>query len=124
MNLKKIRNFTDLVVWQEGHKLVLLIYKLVEKFPGKEQFVLTNQIVRAAVSVTSNIAEGFGRPGLKEKIKFYFIAQASLVEVQNQIIIARDIRYISLPEFDNAWNRILLVHKLLTGLIRSLKSKP
>lgn len=119
----KIRNFTDLKVWQEGHGLVLLVYKIVGKFPGKERFVLSSQILRAVISVTSNIAEGFGRQGLKEKIQFYFVAQASLIEVQNQLIIARDVGYLDKDKFDVIWEKIILVHRLLSGLIRSLRSK-
>lgn len=119
----KIRNFTDLKVWQEGHGLVLSVYKTVRKFPSKEQFVLSSQLLRAVISVTSNIAEGFGRQGLKEKIQFYFVAQASLIEVQNQLIIARDVGYLNKEEFETIWEKIILVHRLLSGLIRSLKSK-
>ena len=118
-----IKNFTDLIVWKEAHKLVLVIYRIVEEFPSKEQYALVSQITRAIVSVTSNIAEGFGRQGLKEKIQFYYLAQASLTEVQNQLIIARDLRYITQAEFGSVWERTLLVHKLLSGLIKSLKSK-
>ena len=67
----KIINFTDLIAWQKGRMLVLLIYKLADKFPSIEKFALANQITRAIVSVTSNIAEGFSRQGSKEKIQFY-----------------------------------------------------
>lgn len=66
-----IREFTDLMAWQEGHKLVLMIYKLNDKFPKHEIFGLGDQIRRASVSITSNIAEGFGRQSLKEKIQFF-----------------------------------------------------
>lgn len=66
--MEKIRKFTDLKTWQEGHRLVIFLYKLTDKFPQKEQFSLTDQMRRAVVSVTSNIAEGFGRNGKKEKI--------------------------------------------------------
>jgi len=75
----KIEEFTDLIVWQEGHKLVLQIYKITKLFPKEETYSLTDQMRRAAVSVTSNIAEGFGRQGMKEKVQFYFLAKGSLV---------------------------------------------
>lgn len=70
----KISSFTDLNTWKEGHKLVIWIYKITENFPQKEIFGLTNQMRRAAVSVTSNVAEGFSRFTAKDKHHFYSIA--------------------------------------------------
>ena len=74
----KIRNFTDLNTWKKSHELVLFTYKITDLFPKKELFSLTNQMRRAAISVTSNIAEGFSRLSYKEKIRFYSIALDSL----------------------------------------------
>lgn len=118
----KIKTFRDLYSWSEGHKLVLMIYKITKTFPKNETFALVDQLIRAVVSITSNIAEGFGRHGIKEKIQFYYLAQASLSEVQNQIIIAKDVEYINDSLFNEIWNQTIIVHKLLTGLIKSLKS--
>lgn len=73
-NKTKIRSFTDLEAWKEGHKLVLAVYKVTKKFPKEEKYALTDQMRRCAVSITSNIAEGFSRQGKKEKIQFYFTA--------------------------------------------------
>ncbi len=67
----KIKEFTDLLVWQEAHTLVLLVYAATRTFPKEELFGLTSQMRRAAVSITSNIAEGFGRHGYREKIHFF-----------------------------------------------------
>ncbi|MEK7550257.1 MAG: four helix bundle protein [Patescibacteria group bacterium] len=117
----KIKTFTDLNTWKEGHRLVLQIYKAVKAFPKTETYALIDQILRAVVSITSNIAEGFGRQGLKEKIQFYYMAQASLSEVQNQLIISKDVGYLSIIEFNNIWDQTIIVHKMLTGLIKSLK---
>ena len=69
--MEKIRNFTDLIAWQEAHKLVLLTYKITNNFPQKEIYALTSQMRRAVISVTSNIAEGFSRKSSKEKIQFF-----------------------------------------------------
>lgn len=118
----KIKTFQDLNAWLEGHKLVLMVYDLVKHFPKKEEFALTNQIIRAVVSVTSNIAEGFGRFYLKEKIQFYYLSQSSLTEVQNQLIIAKDVGYVPLKKFEETWDQTIVVHKLITGLIKSLKN--
>ena len=119
---KPIRDFTDLLAWQEGHKLVLDIYRLTKKFPKEEIFGLVSQMRRAAVSVTSNIAEGFGRQGYKEKIQFFYVAQGSLIELKNQLLIARDIGYISTVEFTKISEQADQTHKLLQGLITKSKS--
>ena len=119
----KIQKFTDLYTWQSGHQLVLQIYEDTNSFPKAEMFGLTNQMRRAAVSITSNIAEGFGRSSEKEKIQFYAIARGSLTELQDQLIIAKDIRYLSDMAFDNLWQQSVTVHKLLNGLITSIRSK-
>jgi len=111
-----IRDFSDLLVWQEGHKLVLGIYVLTKKFPKEEVFGLVNQMRRAAVSVTSNIAEGFGRQGYKEKIQFYYIFQGSIIELKDQLPIARDIQYIDSSEYADIRERADKAHKLLQGL--------
>ena len=71
---EKIRNFTDLNAWKESHKLVLEIYRITKNFPREEIFGLTSQMRRAAVSVTSNIAEGFGRYSGKEQVQFFYIS--------------------------------------------------
>lgn len=117
----KIDNFTKLTVWQEAHKLVLLVYRTTDIFPSKEQFCLASQMIRAAISITSNIAEGFGRSGIKEKINFYQISRGSLVEIQNQLIIAKDVGCLKSDEFDRVINQTVLVHKLINALIASLK---
>ena len=118
----KIKSFTDLIAWQEGHVLVLKIYSATESFPQKEQFALTSQLRRAVVSITSNIAEGFSRNSLKEKIQFYSIALGSLTEVQNQLLIAKDIKYLQNSLFDNIDRQTVLVSKVLNGLIKSIKN--
>jgi four helix bundle protein len=114
----KIDSFTKLFAWQEAHKLVLMIYKEVKKFPNEELFGLSSQLKRAAVSVSSNIAEGFGRQHYKEKIQFYFLAKGSNTEVQNQILVARDVGYINNEIFTKLADQTVNVGKLLYGLIK------
>jgi len=99
--MEKIKSFTDLIAWGRGHQLVISIYRATNKFPQKEIFALTNQMCRSAISVTSNIAEGFSRKGDKEKIQFYYMSLGSLTELQNQLLIARDIDYLSKDELIN-----------------------
>ena len=118
----KIKSFTDLNTWKEGHKLVIEIYKLTQKFPKEEQFGLTNQIRRASVSITSNIAEGFSRGSYKEKVQFYSMALGSLTEVQNQLLIGKDIEYITKGEFKKLADQTVIINKLLNGLIKKSKT--
>lgn len=116
-----ICSFTDLNTWKEGHQLVLMIYKTTKGFPKDELFSLTNQVRRCVVSITSNIAEGFSRQSYKEKIQFYYISQGSLTELQNQLIISRDVGYISDAKFKELFDQSVVVNKLLNGLIKSSK---
>ena len=118
----KIKSFTDLDAWKEGHKLVLMIYNLTQKFPKEEQFGLISQIRRAAVSITSNIAEGFSRDSYKDKAKFYSISLGSITEVQNQILIAKDLKYISADEFSPCADQTVKVNKITNGLIKKSRS--
>ena len=118
----KIKSFTDLIVWQEGHDLVLQVYQATKNFPREEQFGLTNQLRRAVVSITSNIAEGFSRNSYKEKVQFYSMALGSVTEVQNQLIIARDIKYSPIKEFEQLAQQTIIVNKLLNGIIKKSKT--
>lgn len=118
----KIKSFTDLFAWKEGHKLVLAIYKETESFPNKEMFGLVSQMRRASVSITSNIAEGFSRNTSKDKCHFYAIAHGSLTEIQNQLVIARDVGYLSQVKFAQIANQTILVSKLINGLRKILNT--
>lgn len=117
----KIRSFTDLNTWREGHKLVLMVYNATERFPKKEIFCLVIQMRRAVISITSNIAEGFSRQTSREKYQFYSIAHGSLTEIQNQLLIAKDLGYIDEKEFHKIADQTVLVHKLITGLKKSVR---
>jgi len=119
--VQKIKSFTDLDTWKEAHKLVLMIYKTTKTLPKEELFGLTSQMRRAAVSITSNIAEGFSRQSYSEKIQFYSIAQGSTTELQNQLLIAKDVGYLTQKDFDEIASQSVIVHKLLNGLIKKSK---
>lgn len=113
-----IYKFTDLVAWKESHKLVLMSYKLLNKFPKKETFALCDQVRRCAVSISANIAEGFSRHGKKEKSQFYYISKGSLTELENHFLVAKDLEYINIDDFDKIKIQMDLVGRLLTGLIK------
>lgn len=119
---EKITSFTKLDTWKEGHRLVLMVYKIVKIFPGSELFALVNQMCRSSVSITSNIAEGFSRQSYKEKVQFYSMSLGSLTELQNQLLIARDVGYIKGPDFKSPADQSVVVHKILVGLIKKSKS--
>ena len=109
---RRLKSFTELNAWKEGHQLILVIYKITKTFPKEEMFGLVSQLRRAAISITSNIAEGFSRNFYKEKVQFYSMALGSLTEVQNQLLIARDVGYLKVNLFNNIAERTILINKL------------
>ncbi|MEK7143547.1 MAG: four helix bundle protein [Patescibacteria group bacterium] len=117
----KISSFKDLVAWREAHKLAIMIYRETGSFPNSEQFGLVNQLRRASVSISSNIAEGFSRQSPKEKINFYYISLGSLTEVQNQILLAKDLGFIENKAFEVVDAQTISVSRLCNGLIKSSK---
>ncbi len=118
----KIQSFTDLHAWKEGHQLVLMIYKITRSFPKEETFGLVSQIRRCVVSITSNVAEGFSRQSYKEKVQFYSMAQGSVTELQNQLIITKDIKLITEEKFGELMDQSIKVHKIINGLIKSSRN--
>ncbi|MDP3732231.1 MAG: four helix bundle protein [Candidatus Omnitrophota bacterium] len=122
--MEKIRSFEDLIVWQKSHRLVLEIYKMTKDFPQDEKFGLVSQMRRAAVSVAANIAEGFKRRGTKDKINFYNTSQSSLTELQNYLILVRDLKYISSIVLDKISITVDEIGKMLNGLIYSINRIP
>jgi len=123
MDKTEVKHFTDLLAWQKGHLLLLNIYKLTEVFPKHEKYGLSSQIQRASVSETSNIAEGYGRYFYKESIKFYYYARGSLAEIENCLIIAKDLKYINPATYETFLSHLTECHKLLNGLINHTKNQ-
>lgn len=118
-----IQSFTGLKAWEEGHKLVLSIYAITKNFPDGERYGLTSQMQRAVVSITSNISEGFSRRSNKEKGHFYSIALSSLAELQNQLLIARDLQYTDASAFQATAEQTVTVRKLINGLRKSIEGR-
>ncbi|MDD5760660.1 MAG: four helix bundle protein [Candidatus Pacebacteria bacterium] len=114
----KIKSFTDLNAYKETHKLVLMIYQITKSFPKEERFGLVDQIRRAAISITSNIAEGFSRNTNKDKCQFYSLSLGSLSELQSQLLIAKDLKYLNQQAFNLIAQQSIIVRKLLSGLKR------
>jgi four helix bundle protein len=118
---QKIRSFTDLDAWKKGHELVIMIYNITKKFPSEELFGLTNQLRRAAVSFTSNIAEGFRRRSYKEKLQFFSTSLGSLTEIQNQLLIAKDVGHLRRENFEALAQHTVTTSKITQGLIAKTK---
>ncbi len=118
---REIKNFYDLEVWKKSHLVVLEIYKTTSKFPKEELFGLISQLKRAASSITANIAEGFARFHYKDKIRFYYNARGSAAEVQNFLILAKDLDYIDLNACKDIGLKLNEVGKLINGLIKSTR---
>ncbi len=108
---RKSKTFTDLIVWQKAHELVLEVYKLTSKFPKSEIYGLTSQFRRAVISIPANIAEGFKKRGHKDKLNFLNIAQGSLEECRYYIILSKDLNYGGSETMNK---QIIEVSKLLT----------
>lgn len=119
---EKIKTFTDLKAWQAAYELTIEIYKLTKKFPKEELFCLVSQMRRASISISSNIAEGFGRRSYKEKIQFYYHSQGSIIELKNQLIVSAGVGYIKKHELSKMAEKINQVHRLLQGLINKSKT--
>ncbi len=119
--MARINKFSELKVWQKGHEYVLAVYRASEDFPRSEQFGLQSQLRRSAVSFTSNIVEGSDRGSNKEFIQFLIIARASLSESQNQLLIARDLGFITSESFNKLADKSVEAHKMVNGLVKTLK---
>ena len=118
-----MHNFKELIVWQKSRCLVKDIYKLTQKFPVDERFGLTQQIRRASVSISSNIAEGSGRGTNNDFLHFIDIANGSAFEVETQLYLALDLEYISQSEFEEITIKLLDVEKLIYNFKKSLLKK-
>ncbi|HGY54836.1 MAG TPA: four helix bundle protein [Caldithrix abyssi] len=118
-----LRNYKDLVVWQKAYSLCLDVYKLTKQFPDEEKYGLTSQIKRAAVSIPSNIAEGYGRKTTKEYIQFLYIAYGSLCELETQLMLAKDLKYSRNMKEDTYIENLMEVERMLKSLIKSLEKK-
>jgi four helix bundle protein len=118
-----LRNYKDLTVWQKSYQLCLEIYRLTKGFPKDETYSLTSQIRRAAVSVPSNIAEGHGRKTTPEYIRFLYIAYGSTCELETQVLLSGDLRYIDAGNLKKLHDEIGEVERMLKALIKSLQDK-
>ncbi len=111
------RTFEDLIVWQKAHQFVLAIYHFTNDFPKSEMYGLTSQFRRAAISIPANIAEGFKKKGVTDKVRFMNIAQGSLEECRYYLILSRDLKY---GDTNELIIQIEEVSRLLTSYTNSI----
>ena len=116
-----INRAQDMDVFKLSHSLTIEIYKLTEKFPHEERFGLSSQMRRSAYSIPLNIVEGASRLGTKEYRQFVGIARGSSAEISYQLLLSRDLGYLSEQDYTSLGERYDRVAKMLTGLIRTLK---
>ena len=116
-----IQSHKDLIVWQKSMQLVKSIFLLTKKFPDSEKFGLISQMRRAAVSIPSNIAEGYGRGSRKEFGNFLLIAYGSGLELETQLILSKDLKLSNFNSFDEVNSLLLEVLKMLNSMRKKLK---
>jgi four helix bundle protein len=117
---KMLRNYKELKVWQKAYGLCLEIYRVTRTFPKEERYGLTSQIRRAAVSIPSNIAEGYGRKSTGEYVQALYIAYGSQCELETQILLSGDLGFIESKILKQLQERVEEVERMLKGLIKSL----
>ena len=118
-----LKNYKELKVWQKTYQLCLEIYRVTKKFPREEIYGLTSQIRRSAVSVPSNIAEGYGRKTKGEYIQSLYIAYGSNCELETQILLSGDLAYIEAQNFERLQREVEDIERMLKALIKSLGEK-
>ena len=119
-SIRKTKSFEELLVWQKAHSFVLRVYRLTSEFPKSEQFGLTSQFRRAAVSIPANIAEGYKKKGKPDKLRFFNKAQGSLEECRYYIILSRDLNYISDKDAKELTSELIEVSELLNSYCNAI----
>ncbi len=121
--MTQIKTYRGLIVWQKSMALVTEIYKITKTFPKDETYGLIAQIRRCAISIPSNIAEGYGRNSTSDYIRFLHIATGSLYELQTQMEIAFKLEYLKKADFDELYGSSREIERMLSSLSRKLNSK-
>lgn len=117
------QSFKDIIAWQKSHEFVLMVYKETNAFPAHERFGLCSQFQRAAVSIPANIAEGYKRLSVTEKLRFMNIAQGSLEECRYYILLSKDLNYITEDKYIILTGSIEEVSKLLNAYCKGINSR-
>jgi four helix bundle protein len=118
-----MKTYRDLFVWQKSMVLVTEIYKMSKSFPRNEIYGLSSQMRRCAVSIPSNIAEGYGRNSTSDYVRFLHIAEASLYEMQTQLEISLNLQYLKKNDFDRLYESSREIERMLSSLTKRLNDK-
>lgn len=118
-----LKNYKELNVWQKAYDLCLDIYRITKEFPDEERYGLVAQIRRSAVSVPSNIAEGYGRKSISDYVRFLYVAYGSSCELETQVLLSTDLGYIEGNRAGSVRSSIGEVERMLKALIKSLEAK-
>lgn len=118
-----LKSYRELKVWEKSYRLCVKIYRVTRKFPLGEKYVLTSQIRKSALSIPSNIAEGYGRKTKADYVRILYIAYGSVCELDTQLLIAGDLNYIQKNLGNDLNQDISEVEIMLKALIRSLEKK-
>ena len=118
-----LKSFKELKVWQKSYQLCLDLYEITKNFPSEEKYGLSSQMRRAAISIPSNIAEGYGRKTIPDYVRCLYIAYGSTCELETQILLSGDLKYLNEDSENILLEKIKEVERMLMALIKSLKSK-
>jgi four helix bundle protein len=120
---RRIATYRDLAAWQHAFKLGMVVYRATAQFPESERFGLTSQLRRGAISIASNIAEGYGRGRRVDYVRFLKIARGALYEVDTQLLFASQLEYLSQARYEELKMILDESERVLAGLIRSLEKR-
>jgi four helix bundle protein len=116
------KSYKDLIVWQKSYELCLLIYETTKSYPKCEQYGLINQLRRCAVSIPSNISEGYNRTHKGEYLQFLSIAYGSVAELETQLLISKDLGYCNKERFEKIQSLLIEVSKMLRSLMEAIRN--
>jgi four helix bundle protein len=120
--MSKVTRFEDLIVWQKARSIAVSVYSITDNGQFASDYILKNQMRRASISISSNIAEGFERNGNKEFVQFLSIAKSSAGELRSQLYLALDLQFIKEREFNALLNDVVEISKMISGLLEYLKN--
>ena len=116
-----MRKFQDLQIWHRSHALTLEIYRTTKSFPKEEIYSLTSQMRRSSSSIPTNIAEGCGRNSNPDFARFLTIAMGSSAELEYQLILSKDLDYISLDDFDRLFEDLTEIRKMINNFLKAVR---